>query len=495
MSSKKNSNQYLPSIGIECHVQLKTQTKLFAAINNDARQAAPNTLISHICLGMPGSLPVLNKQAVKLSIKASFALNTPPQKHTKFDRKHYFYPDLPKGYQITQLDEPIVLGGHVDIPVEGDVRRIGITRAHLEEDAGKNTHPAGKEYSLVDLNRAGTPLLEIVSEPDMHSADEARLFARELYLLMRYAGVSDADLYHGNMRFDVNVSLSDDPDRLGTRTETKNLNSFRSVERAVEYEIKRQTELLDKGQVIVQETRGWDDAKQKTVSQRGKEFAHDYRYFPDPDIPPIVLDSDMIEEVRQTMPVLPGEWRKRLCELELDASQVETLLEAEIDWKDSSFLGQIAKNMKDPLFAKTLANWYVNLEIPLRRDESKSVQLTDDNARERLYKEVYDLIQDNKLSSTNAKALITTVLTSGADPKNYEKYATEQGFVQVSDEGEISSIVKKVISENNQAALDVQNGELKAIGFLVGQVMKASQGKANPEMAQRLIKEQLGVER
>ena len=297
MLSQKIRSQYTATIGIECHVQLKTQTKLFAAVGNDAREAEPNTLISHICLGMPGALPVLNEHAVELAMQASFALGVAPQKFSKFDRKHYFYPDLPKGYQITQFDEPVILGGTVHIDVDGKKKTIRLTRAHLEEDAGKTSHPTGKDYSIVDLNRAGTPLLEIVSEPEMHTAAEAKAYARELWLLMRYAGVSDGDLYHGNMRFDVNVSVSKDAS-LGTRSETKNLNSFKSVEKTVEYEIDRQIEVLEKGKEVVQETRGWDDAKQKTFSQRSKEDAHDYRYFPDPDLPPVELTETAIEAVK-----------------------------------------------------------------------------------------------------------------------------------------------------------------------------------------------------
>src|SRR3989344_4193022 len=332
----KNKN-YKPTIGIECHVQLKTYTKMFAGVGNDAREAEPNTLISHICMAMPGALPVLNERAIELATRAAFALNTRPQHFSKFDRKHYFYPDLPKGYQSTQNEEPIIADGHVDIKVGGKNKRIGITRAHLEEDAGKNTHPAGKDYSLVDLNRAGTPLLEIVSEPDMHTAEEAKAYARELYLLMKYSDVSDVDLYHGHMRFDVNVSVSKD-DKLGTRSETKNLNSFRSVEKAVEYEVKRQTELLEKGEKIVQETRGWDDAKQKTFSQRSKEEAHDYRYMPDPDLPPIVLDGKFIDKVAAEMPVLPPEWRSRLGSLGLNSQYISTLLEAEAQDERFSYL-------------------------------------------------------------------------------------------------------------------------------------------------------------
>src|SRR3954469_19186011 len=245
------AQKYIPTIGIETHVQLKTKTKLFSAVGNDASEAPPNTLISHIDAGFPGALPTLNEMALELAVRAAFALNTKPEKFSKFDRKHYFYPDLPKGYQITQYDEPIVVGGSVEIEVDGQTKKIGITRAHLEADAGKSTHPAGADYSLVDLNRAGTPLLEIVSEPDMSSSAEAKAYARELYLRMKYADVSEANLYYGNMRFDVNVSVSQ-TDELGTRSETKNLNSFRSVEKAVEFEVNRQIEQLEKGEEIVQ---------------------------------------------------------------------------------------------------------------------------------------------------------------------------------------------------------------------------------------------------
>ena len=317
--------QYIATIGIECHVQLKTKTKLFSAINNDAREADPNTLISHIDLGMPGALPVLNEKAVELGMRAAFALGTEPQRFSKFDRKHYFYPDLPMGYQITQFYDPIIKDGEVFITVGGEQKRIGIHEAHLEADAGKSIHPVGKDFSLVDLNRAGTPLLEIVSEPDLHSAKEAKVYAKELYLRMRYADVSDANMYYGNMRFDVNVSVSKTSE-LGTRTETKNLNSFRSVERAIEYEIDRQIELLEKGERIIQETRGWDDAKQKTHSLRSKEEAHDYRYMPDPDIPPIVLSDEYIEQVRATLPPLPDDYRKNLGDIGIDKNTVEDIL-------------------------------------------------------------------------------------------------------------------------------------------------------------------------
>lgn len=481
-------SDYKTTIGIECHVQLKTQTKLFAAVGNDAREAAPNTLVSHICFGLPGALPVLNREAVHLATRAGFALGTTPQKFSKFDRKHYFYPDLPKAYQITQYEEPIVLGGEITINVDGKPKKIGITRAHIEEDAGKSTHPAGQDYSLVDLNRAGTPLLEIVSEPDMHTAAEARAYARELYLRMKYADVSDCNLYYGNMRFDVNVSVSKTGE-LGTRTETKNLNSFKNVEKAVEYETKRQIELLENGEKVIQETRGWDDAKQKTFSQRSKENLDDYRYFPDPDLPPVVLTDDYLASIKNELPTMPDEWRKRLEKLGLDNSATETLLEESAD-SEVGYLSLIGEELDNKDYAKFLSNWFINVEIPLRHDNEILSEL-EDAGRAKLIKEIYDLIGANKLSSTNAKSLFATIMLQGANPSNLEKYASEQGFIQVSDEGAIAKIVEQVLADNQQAADDVRKGEMKAIGFLVGQVMKASAGKANPGLAQQLIKKQL----
>lgn len=474
---------YKATIGIECHVQLKTATKLFAAVSNDAREAEPNTLISHICLGMPGALPVLNEQAIELAAKAAFALHTRPQAFSKFDRKHYFYPDLPMGYQISQYDEPIILGGHVDIEIDGQKQRIDITRAHLEADAGKSTHPEGKDYSLVDLNRAGTPLLEIVSEPQLHTPAEAKAYAHELYLLMKYAGVSDVDLYHGNMRFDVNVSVSKS-DELGTRTETKNLNSFRSVEKAVEYEIKRQTELLQRGETITQETRGWDDAKMKTFSQRTKEDAHDYRYFPDPDLPPVVIDEKFSARIEADMPVMPDELRKEFAKLGLDASQTDSLLE---EPELASLVRGIA-DAHDIKTARTIANWLTG-EVQRWLSDGK-VHISGIVEQDAAMTKLAGMVDGGKLSSTAAKEVLLSVLTDGGDPL---EIAEAKNLIQESDEGALVMIVQQVLAANEKAAEDVRNGEMKAIGFLVGQVMKVSQGKANPAVVTELIKKQLGV--
>lgn len=498
MISQDVRAKYHPTIGIECHVQLKTATKLFACVGNDAREAAPNTLISPICFGLPGTLPVLNKEAIHLAIRAAYALGTEPQEYSYFERKHYFYPDLPMGYQISQLHHPIIVGGWIEIEVDGKPKKIRINRVQLEADAGKSTHPVGADYSLVDLNRAGTPLLEIVSEPDIKTAEEAKNYARELYLAMRFADVSDCNLYYGNMRFDVNVSVSTDPTKWGTRTETKNLNSFRAVEKTVEYEINRQIERLEKGEKIVQETRGWDDAKQRTFTQRTKENAEDYRYMPEPDIPPVEVTADMREAVKNEMPVLPREWRQRLESLGLDAAQTDTLLEGELDDPAISYLQLIETTLSDKELAKAVANWAVNLEIPLRKsDDFQLTENTIDNEyRLAVYRKVFELTKKGSLSSTNAKRLITDAFSLvGEDGliTDIEAYAKQHNLIQQSDEGEIEKIVAKVLEENPKAAQDVKNGEMKAIGFLVGQVMKQSQGRANPGLVQAIIKKQLGV--
>ncbi len=481
MTDQATRDQYTITIGIECHVQLKTKTKLFAAVGNDAREAPPNTLVSHICFGLPGALPVLNEEAVELAIRAAFALGTEPERFSKFDRKHYFYPDLPKGYQISQFDEPIIGKGAITINVDGEQKEIGITRAHMEEDAGKSTHPTGADYSLVDLNRAGTPLLEIVSEPDMHTAAEAKAYARELYLRMRYADVSEANLYYGNMRFDVNVSVSK-TDELGTRTETKNLNSFRSVERAIEYEVERQIEVLEDGGTIVQETRGWDDDKQKTFSQRSKENADDYRYMPDPDIPPIVISEEHIAKVKTQMPPMPDDYRSLLKKAGIDANTIEDIIAV----PDIAQVVQRIYEAGNASHAKRVAFWLLQSRPDEdAQSESDTSKVTD----EELIK-LSQLTEEGKLNSTAAKEVLAALLKDGGDA---EETAQKLNLIQVSDEGEIAKIVEQVLSENEKAANDVKNGEMKAIGFLVGQVMKNSKGKANPSMAQDLIKRQLGL--
>ncbi len=472
---------YVPTIGIECHVQLATTTKLFSRSDNDARDKAPNTCVNEIDFGLPGMLPVLNKQAVILTIKAGCVLNARIASISRFDRKHYFYPDLPKGYQISQLYHPLVEGGYVrfELP-DGEEKKVRIHHAHLEEDAGKLTHQ--RDYSLVDLNRAGTPLIEIVSEPDIHSAQEAKAYAQELYLLMTYAGVTQGDLYHGNMRFDVNVSLAPyDSATLGTRTETKNLNSFKSVERAVEFEIERQTELLEKGQPVRQETRGWDEAKQKTTSQRSKEEAHDYRYMPDPDIPPLVISREMIQEIQQSIPKLPDEYRETFASLELDNSVIIALLHQQI-------VAQIIVAVYEASDAKTarrIANLYAsavdqeqNSKINIKIDVSRLIKLAA-------------MMNENILSSSAAKKVFNEMLQG--DTQDPQLIAEKHGILQTNNEDELKKIIEEVFQDPaaQKALDDIRQGNEKAIGFLVGLVMKKSQGKANPGIVQKIIKQKL----
>jgi aspartyl-tRNA(Asn)/glutamyl-tRNA(Gln) amidotransferase subunit B len=486
MISAETRAKYLPTIGIECHVQLKTKTKLFSGANNDAREAAPNTMISPLCIGLPGTLPVLNKEAVNLAIKAGHALNAKVNAYSKFDRKHYFYPDLPLGYQITQFDEPIIGEGEIETRLaDGTPHTVRIERAHLEADAGKLNHPDGKDYSIVDLNRAGTPLLEVVSKPDMHTAAEAKAYAKELYLRMKYAEVSDVNLFYGNMRFDVNISIAPtDATELGTRAEIKNLNSFRAVEKAVEYEVARQIELVEKGQKIVQETRGWDDAKQRTFSQRSKEDAHDYRYFPDPDLPPVQLEQAVIDAARDKMPTLPNEIRDSLSAIKLDYSQIETLVDEPV--AAAIVTGFLDQNMTS--IAQKVANWLTGDVQRAVVDnefswESSAILPTD-------LADLAGMVEANKLSSTAAKEVLQAFMRGETGA---EKIAEAKNLLQVSDSGELETAVAAVLKDNPKAAQDIVDGEMKAIGFLVGQVMKSTGGKANPQMVQSIIKKQLGV--
>lgn len=473
--------EYVATIGIECHVQLKTKTKLFSGVDNDAREAAPNTLVSPICFGMPGVLPVLNAEAVELAIRAGLAMNAEVATFSKFDRKQYFYPDLPKGYQITQFDQPIVGKGVIKVPVGDDCIEVGITRAHMEEDAGKSTHPADKPYSLVDLNRAGTPLIEVVSEPDMHTPQEARAFAQELWLLMKFADVSNVNLYHGNMRFDVNISVAPKgSDKLGLRAEVKNLNSFRSVEKAAEYEFNRQVKLLEAGEEVVQETRGWDDVKMQTFSQRSKADAHDYRYFPEPDLPPIVIEQSHIDEIKASMPMLPPELREKLKAKGLTNEQVATIL------GNSDFVRIILTALdeeRDDKAVKRMANWLcVDVQALLGSEE----QITAEKLTYSHLSELYELIEANKLSSSAAKEVLAEVIAKGGA---VEEIAKAKNIMQVSDSSAVGAIVDAVLAANPQAVSDLKNGEEKVIGFLVGQIMKESRGQANPQMAQTLIRE------
>jgi aspartyl/glutamyl-tRNA(Asn/Gln) amidotransferase, B subunit len=469
--------EYKMTIGIECHVQLNTKTKLFSGVDNDATDKEPNSCVSPIDYALPGMLPVLNKAAVEKAVRAGLAMNCKINLTSRFDRKHYYYPDLPKGYQITQMYQPIIGAGAVHLP---DGSTVKIEHAHLEEDAGKLTHFGS--YSLVDLNRAGTPLIEIVSMPDIHSAAQARMYCEELHHLMIYAGVSNGDLYQGNMRFDVNISVSK-TDELGTRAEIKNLNSFRSVEKAVEYEFARQTALLEKGEKVKQETRGWNDASEKTTPQRSKEEAQDYRYMPEPDVPPVVLTQEFVDKIEHEMPMMPDEYRTRFDSLNLDTSEREAILNYPILAKR---LTEVCE--KNVALAPRVAHWFSGI---LMAEENVDKDYSLATAAELL--ELSEMVEKKELSSTAGKEIFLEMYDRKNTSKTPHQLAKEMNLLQENDEEALGKIIDEVLAapEYAKAAEDVRNGEMKAIGFLVGQVMKKSKGKANPATVNELIKAKL----
>ena len=462
--------EYKTTIGIECHVQLNTKTKLFSAVDNDAVDKEPNSCVSPIDYALPGMLPVLNKAAIEKCVRAGLAMNCKINLVSRFDRKHYYYPDLPKGYQITQMYQPIIGAGVIHLPDGSDVH---IEHAHLEEDAGKLTHFG--TYSLVDLNRAGTPLIEIVSMPDIHSAAQARAYCEELHRLMMYAGVTNGDLYQGNMRFDINVSVSK-TDELGTRTETKNLNSFRSIERAVEYEVKRQIEVLEKGGKVKQETRGWNDATGKTTSQRSKEEAQDYRYMPEPDVPPVVLEQSYVDKVE-------AKYRSKFGLLNLDHSESEAILNYPIL---AQRLNEVCD--KNISLAPRVAHWFSGVLLSEENQDKNFALATAEELAE-----LSEMVEKKELSSTGAKAVLMEMYDRKNTAKTAHTLAKEMNLLQENDEGALEAIIDEVLQapECAKAADDVRNGEMKAIGFLVGQVMKKSKGKANPATVNELIKKKL----
>ncbi|MBW4061609.1 Asp-tRNA(Asn)/Glu-tRNA(Gln) amidotransferase subunit GatB [Candidatus Saccharibacteria bacterium] len=477
-------SKYEVVIGIECHVQLATKTKLFCSCGNDARDAEPNTLVCEVCMGMPGALPVLNKHAVELALRLGIALNAEYKLpyHMKFDRKNYFYPDSPKGYQITQFDEPVVPNGFIEFPVDGKMTRIGITRAHLEGDAGKLTHPEGANYSLVDLNRAETPLVEIVSEPDMRSAAEAKAYAQELYNIVRYAAVSDANLYYGNMRFDVNVSVRPvGQAEFGTRSETKNLNSFKAIERAVEYEVRRQIVLVEGGDKVKQETRGWNDDKLETYSMRSKEDADEYRYFPEPDLPPIIVTKAMVTAAAAELSLLPADLRKQLATAKLPAAESEVLV---ADPVAAGIWHQVA--LENPAEARFALNWLIGDRIKL--EETKQQPLAQSQITSLPLALVGSMVREGKLSSSNAKILLEHLW---GDDTGANEVAAKLGLIQQSDEGELGKIIDSVLLEQAKIVDDYKSGNERAFGALVGAAMKASKGQGNPQLFTKLLKQKL----
>ncbi|MBR3163916.1 Asp-tRNA(Asn)/Glu-tRNA(Gln) amidotransferase subunit GatB [Candidatus Saccharibacteria bacterium] len=470
-------SDYKMTIGIECHVQLNTKTKLFSGVDNDAVDKEPNSCVSPIDYALPGMLPVLNKAAVEKAVRAGAAMNCAINLTSRFDRKHYYYPDLPKGYQISQMYKPIIGAGEVHLP---DGTSVKIEHAHLEEDAGKLTH--FEKYSLVDLNRAGTPLIEIVSMPDIHSAAQARLYCEELHRLMVYADVTNGDLYQGNMRFDVNISVSNS-DKLGTRAEIKNLNSFRSVERAAEYEFERQVKLLKKGEAVKQETRGWNDTTGKTTAQRSKEEAQDYRYMPEPDVPPIVLTQDFVDKIINSMPTMPDTYRAKFEILNLDISEREAIINQPIL---AQRLAEVCdKNSK---LAARVAHWFSGTLLAEENIEKDFKLATGEELTE-----LSQMVEDGKLSSTAGKEVFIKLYDKKNTSKSPETLAKEMNLLQENDESVLEQIIEEVLTapECAKAADDVRQGEMKAIGFLVGQVMKKSKGKANPATVNELIRKKL----
>lgn len=468
--------KYIPTIGIECHVQLRTKTKLFSEVDNDARGKEPNSCVSPVDYALPGMLPRLNGEAVRLAILAGRAMNCKINTHSRFDRKHYFYPDSPKGYQITQFYEPIIGAGYVELPSGTKVR---INHAHLEGDAGKLTH--FDTYSLVDLNRVDTPLIEIVSEPDIHSAKDAHDYCKELWRLMCYAGVTYGDLYNGNMRFDVNTSIAPEGvDELGTRTEVKNLNSFRSVERAVEYEISRQTKLLDAGEKVIQETLGWSDATGKTTGQRSKEEAKDYRYMPEPDLPPLNLSAEFVEEESAKLPPMPKDYRVKFGEV-----LAGDILEVLLDYPEL----MLKLNEIDQKYTKMIANLFASVLLA----EEKSAEYLNDLPTAQELNELAEMNEKKELSSTATKEVFLRLFDPQMKGRGTKTIAKELGLIQENDLGALEAIVDAVLvkPETAKAQADFKAGEEKVLGFLVGQVMKESHGKANPSAVQEILRKKL----
>ncbi|RKD21071.1 aspartyl/glutamyl-tRNA amidotransferase subunit B [Ammoniphilus oxalaticus] len=472
---------YETVIGLEVHAELSTNTKIFCGCPTEFG-APPNTHTCPICLGHPGVLPLLNKRAVEFAIKASLALNCQIGEISKFDRKNYFYPDLPKAYQISQQDQPIGQNGWIDIVVNGETKRIRINRLHLEEDAGKLIHSDYDDATLADYNRSGVPLVEIVSEADLRSPEEARAYLEKVRSILQYCEVSDVRMEEGSLRCDANISLRPfGQAEFGTKAELKNMNSFRNVQRGLEYEQIRQAELLNKGELIVQETRRWDDANARTLSMRGKEEANDYRYFPDPDLVHLEISRDWVEEIKTTIPELPDARQARYVE-DYGLSQTDAaILTSSKDISD--FFQQSVETGAD---ARQVSNWimgdlmgYLNAE----QIELKNIKMTPAS-----FAEMIKLIEKGTISTKIAKTVFGEMLETGKAP---EQIVEEKGLVQISDEGAIREAALEAISNHPQSVQDYKEGKTKAIGFLVGQVMRATKGKANPGMVNQLLKDEL----
>ena len=472
---------YEPVIGVEVHAQLRTQTKLFCGCPTSFG-LPPNTQVCPVCLGLPGSLPVLNQRAVEMAVRTGLALNCELTSASQFSRKNYFYPDLPKGYQISQYDLPICGPGWLEISVKGKTKRVRITRAHLEEDAGKNVHEENAEGSQVDLNRAGTPLLEIVTEPDLHSSDEVDAYLKALRDLLVYLDVCDGNMEQGSFRCEPNVSLRPQgQEKLGTKVELKNINSFRFAKDALEYEMSRQAELLSEGGVVVQETRQWDVQKGQTAVMRSKEGAHDYRYFPDPDLLPVTLDPEWIEELRDTIPELPSVRLERFIQDYQLSEYDATIL---TDSKGiADYFEACVKVFPHP---KTVSNWVTG---ELLRELNVAGTSAEDSplSPERLV-ELLQLVDAGTVSLKGARELFPELYASEITP---EQLVKDKGMVQVSDEGQLTGIIEDVLAHHQAQVEQYRGGKEAVLGFLVGQVMKASKGTANPGKVNELLRQAL----
>lgn len=492
--------KFIPVIGMEVHLELKTQSKMFCESKNGlGAERKPNIHICPVCTGQPGTLPVPNKQAIEFTQLAGLALNCDLNLHSKFDRKNYFYPDLPKGYQISQYDQPLCQKGFLVIMDEKNKasKKIGITRIHLEEDTGKLIHPTGTDYTLVDFNRAGVPLMELVTEPDLESGKEARLFCQKLQQICRYLEISDADMEKGNMRCEVNISLhkKEECKLSGTKVEVKNINSFKFVEKSIDFEIKRQSEILEKGQKVVQETRGWDNNKNATVSQRTKESAHDYRYFPEPDIPPMEFTKEYVSELKKKLPELPEKKAERFeREYKLSAKDIEVLISekdladyfekvvSELEEKITSHEVKVAKEKAIKLAANYIIS-ELRKHLIERHESIRDIKITAEN-----YAELIGFIASGKISSSAAQTVLKEMYRTGGDPS---QIIETKNLMQMSDETELEKAVEKVLAENQKSVEDYQRGKANALQYLIGQVMAATKGKANPKVAMELLKNKL----
>lgn len=474
--------KYQAVIGLEVHAQLKTQSKLFCSCPTQFGQK-PNTNVCPVCAGMPGALPVMNKKALEYASKLALALNCTLNRDSVFARKNYFYPDLPKGYQISQYENPLAENGVLEISPEGKKKCVGIVRIHMEDDAGKSIHSPGENKSYVDLNRTGVPLIEIVSSPDIYSSDEAVAYLKNLRNILRYLGISDANMEEGNFRCDANVSvMPEDKQEFGTRTELKNLNSFRYVQKALDYEINRQQDLLDEGEQVIQETRLFEEDKGETKSMRGKEEAHDYRYFPDPDLVQLRLKQEEISKWEQEIPELPLARMERFISSYNLPSYDAGVLTAEKDLAD--YFEETVSLNKDP---KMVSNWIMS-EL-LRELREINIRASQSPMSPENFATLLRLIQEEKISNKIAKQVFPEVFKQSLDP---ECYVQEKGLLQISDEDRLENLIDQVLEENLAEVESYRGGKKKLLSFFIGQVMKKTQGQANPQVVDNLLKQKLG---